>query len=70
MQTYVEFRLSFIVLVIAHERGQSNYSKMQMENSKILNCHMKKTRETKTKKKKKKKKRKKRILVRGLESSK
>ena len=42
-----------------------------MENSKILNCHMKKTRETKTKKKqKKKKKRKKRILVRGLESSK
>ena len=42
---------------------------MQIENSKILNCHMKKTRETKTKnQKKKKKKRKKRI--RGLESSK
>ena len=38
---------------------------MQMENSKILNCHMKKTRETKKKKKKKRKKR-----IRGLESSK
>ena len=30
-----------------------------MENSKILNCHMKKTRETKTKNQKKKKKKKK-----------
>ena len=33
---------------------------MQIENSKILNCHMKKTRETKTKKKKKKRKKEKR----------
>ena len=32
---------------------------MQMENSKTLNCHMKKTRETKTKNQKKKKEKKK-----------
>ena len=40
-----------------------------MENSKILNCHMKKTRETKTKKKKKKEKKNQNFFRKTLRSN-